>query len=77
MPSVWTVANVSSEVAMQVVAVGMIISVLQDSTETALNSSTDVLIPNKLQATGIRSKEPPATPEAPQADTVATTDKMV
>jgi serine/threonine transporter len=28
---------------MQVVAVGFIISVIQDSTETALNSSTDVI----------------------------------
>lgn len=35
--------NISPEVAMQVVAIGMVISVLQDSTETALNSSTDVL----------------------------------
>jgi serine/threonine transporter len=32
-----------SEIAMQVVAVGFIIGVLQDSAETALNSSTDVL----------------------------------
>lgn len=35
--------GISSEVAMQVVAIGMVISVIQDSTETALNSSTDVL----------------------------------
>ena len=35
--------GISSDVAMQVVAIGMVISVLQDSTETALNSSTDVL----------------------------------
>ncbi|MDY6456039.1 serine/threonine transporter SstT [Acinetobacter faecalis] len=35
--------GISSDIAMQVVAVGMVISVLQDSTETALNSSTDVL----------------------------------
>ena len=35
--------NISTDVAMQVVAIGMVISVLQDSTETALNSSTDVL----------------------------------
>ena len=35
--------GISTDVAMQVVAVGMVISVLQDSTETALNSSTDVL----------------------------------
>ncbi|CDG89159.1 sodium:serine/threonine symporter [Xenorhabdus bovienii str. puntauvense] len=35
--------GISNEIAMQVVAVGMIIGVLQDSVETALNSSTDVL----------------------------------
>ncbi|CDH05491.1 Na+:serine/threonine symporter (DAACS family) [Xenorhabdus bovienii str. oregonense] len=35
--------GISNEVAMQVVAVGMIIGVLQDSVETGLNSSTDVL----------------------------------
>lgn len=35
--------GISSDIAMQVVAIGMVISVLQDSAETALNSSTDVL----------------------------------
>lgn len=35
--------GISNEVAMQVVAVGFTISILQDSTETALNSSTDVV----------------------------------
>ncbi len=35
--------KIDSTIAMQVVAIGMVISVLQDSTETALNSSTDVL----------------------------------
>ena len=35
--------GIDSTIAMQVVAIGMVISVLQDSTETALNSSTDVL----------------------------------
>ena len=35
--------GISSDIAMQVVAIGMVISVLQDSTETSLNSSTDVL----------------------------------
>ncbi|MFW6574408.1 serine/threonine transporter SstT [Acinetobacter baumannii] len=42
-PVACSLFGISSEIAMQVVAVGMIISVLQDSTETALNSSTDVL----------------------------------
>lgn len=35
--------GISNEIAMQVVAVGFIIGVVQDSLETALNSSTDVL----------------------------------
>ncbi|ACZ12904.1 serine/threonine transporter SstT [Sulfurospirillum deleyianum] len=35
--------GISDEVAMQVVAVGFLIGVIQDSTETALNSSTDVV----------------------------------
>ncbi|KPN73700.1 MULTISPECIES: serine/threonine transporter SstT [Neisseria] len=35
--------GISNDVAMQVVAVGFIIGVVQDSAETALNSSTDVL----------------------------------
>ncbi|WP_145510076.1 serine/threonine transporter SstT [Yersinia rochesterensis] len=35
--------GIPNEMAMQVVAVGFIIGVLQDSAETALNSSTDVL----------------------------------
>lgn len=35
--------GISNDLAMQVVAVGFIIGVLQDSAETALNSSTDVL----------------------------------
>ena len=35
--------GISNDVAMQVVAVGFVISVVQDSAETALNSSTDVV----------------------------------
>jgi serine/threonine transporter len=35
--------GIPNDIAMQVVAVGFVISVLQDSAETALNSSTDVL----------------------------------
>lgn len=36
--------GISNDVAMQVVAVGFIIGVIQDSCETALNSSSDVLL---------------------------------
>lgn len=35
--------GIDQQIAMQVVAVGFVIGVLQDSTETALNSSTDVV----------------------------------
>ena len=35
--------GISNDIAMQVVAVGFVVSVLQDSAETALNSSTDVV----------------------------------
>jgi serine/threonine transporter len=35
--------GIADDVAMQVVAVGFVISILQDSAETALNSSTDVV----------------------------------
>ncbi|WIX31652.1 serine/threonine transporter SstT [Salinicola sp. JS01] len=42
-PMAASLFGISADVAMQVVAIGFVISVLQDSTETALNSSTDVL----------------------------------
>ncbi|GAA3698118.1 serine/threonine transporter SstT [Oceanisphaera sediminis] len=42
-PLACSLFGISNEVAMQVVAVGFIIGVLQDSAETGLNSSTDVL----------------------------------
>jgi serine/threonine transporter len=42
-PLACSLFGIPNEIAMQVVAVGLVISVLQDSFETALNSSTDVL----------------------------------
>ncbi|TDL75730.1 serine/threonine transporter SstT [Rhodococcus qingshengii] len=42
-PLACSLFGISNDVAMQVVGVGFIIGVLQDSFETALNSSTDVL----------------------------------
>lgn len=42
-PLACSLFGISNDVAMQVVAVGFIIGVLQDSCETALNSSSDVL----------------------------------
>ena len=42
-PMACSLFGISNDIAMQVVGVGFIIGVLQDSTETALNSSTDIL----------------------------------
>ncbi|MDI5986842.1 serine/threonine transporter SstT [Halomonas sp. M4R5S39] len=42
-PMAASLFGISTDVAMQVVAIGFVISVVQDATETALNSSTDVL----------------------------------
>ena len=42
-PMACALFGIDGDVAMQVVAIGFIISVVQDSVETALNSSTDVL----------------------------------
>lgn len=43
-PLACSIFGISNDIAMQVVGIGFIISVLQDSVETALNSSTDVII---------------------------------
>ena len=42
-PLACSLFNIPNDIAMQVVAVGFILGVVQDSAETALNSSTDVL----------------------------------
>jgi serine/threonine transporter len=42
-PLACSLFGISIDIAMQVVAVGFVISVIQDSAETALNSSTDVV----------------------------------
>ena len=42
--------GITNDVAMQVVAVGFVISILQDSAETALNSSTDVVFTGAVAA---------------------------
>jgi serine/threonine transporter len=43
-PMACSLFGISSDVGMQVVAIGFVIGVLQDSVETALNSSSDVLL---------------------------------
>ena len=48
--------GIGNDVAMQVVAVGFVISVLQDSAETALNSSTDVVFTAAVCAAAGREK---------------------
>jgi serine/threonine transporter len=42
-PMACALFGIDADVAMQVVAIGFVISVVQDSAETALNSSTDVI----------------------------------
>jgi serine/threonine transporter len=42
-PMATSLLGIDADVAMQVVAIGFVISVVQDSAETALNSSTDVV----------------------------------
>ena len=42
-PMACALFSIDNDIAMQVAGVGFIISVVQDSAETALNSSTDVL----------------------------------
>lgn len=49
--------GISNDIAMQVVAVGFVISILQDSAETALNSSTDVVFTAAVASKHNYSKE--------------------
>lgn len=53
-PMACSLFGIPNDVAIQVVGVGFVIGVLQDSTETALNSSTDVL----FTAAAMLSKDP-------------------
>lgn len=50
--------QIPTDIAMQVVAIGMVISVIQDSTETALNSSTDVLFTAAVELANPSMTEP-------------------
>ena len=43
-PLACSIFGIDNDTAMEVVGIGFIIGVLQDSSETALNSSTDVLL---------------------------------
>ena len=55
-PLACSLFGISLDVAMQVVAVGFIISVIQDSAETALNSSTDVIYTYAVDQVGRHQK---------------------
>lgn len=48
-PLACSLFGISNDIAMQVVGVGFIIGVIQDSCETALNSSTDVLFTSAVE----------------------------
>ncbi|MGO2507377.1 MAG: serine/threonine transporter SstT [Vibrio hibernica] len=62
-PLACSLFGISNDVAMQVVAVGFIIGVIQDSAETALNSSTDVV----FTAAVCRSEQGQAVSQSTQA----------
>ncbi len=55
-PLACSLFGIPLDVAMQVVGVGFIISVIQDSTETALNSSTDVVYTYAVDQIGRRGE---------------------
>lgn len=53
-PMACSMFGISSDIAMQVVGIGFIIGVIQDSCETALNSSSDVLFTAAAEFRGRR-----------------------
>ena len=55
-PLACSLFGIPNELAMQVVGVGFIVGVIQDSCETALNSSTDVLFTAAADIAGKRKK---------------------
>jgi serine/threonine transporter len=71
-PLACSLFGVSNEVAMQVVAIGFIIGVIQDSAETALNSSTDVIF---TAAACMAAENPDVVDETEASDGQYVTDK--
>lgn len=55
-PMACALFGIGNDIAMQVVAVGFIIGVVQDSMETALNSSSDVLFSATAEIYETRAK---------------------
>ena len=56
-PLACSLFGIPNDIAMQVVGVGFIVGVIQDSCETALNSSTDVLFTAVAELAKRRKKE--------------------
>lgn len=61
-PLACSLFGISNDIAMQVVAIGLIIGVIQDSCETALNSSSDVLFTATAQYRECRKNGTPFNP---------------
>jgi len=59
-PLACSLFGISNDIAMQVVAVGFIVGVVQDSAETALNSSTDVVFVAAAEQARARGLPPPS-----------------
>lgn len=57
-PLACSLFGISNDIAMQVVATGFIIGVIQDSAETALNSSTDVVFTSAVSIAHQRKTDP-------------------
>ncbi len=55
-PVACSLFGISNDIAIQVVGVGFVIGVIQDSCETALNSSTDVLFTSVAEYAATRKK---------------------
>ncbi len=68
-PMACSLFNIDNNIAMQVVGVGFVIGVIQDSAETALNSSTDVLFTAAVdQSQHASAFAAPAAPAAPDGN---------
>ena len=59
-PLACSLFGIPNDIAMQVVGVGFIVGVIQDSCETAINSSTDVLYTAVAEFSQKREKLPSA-----------------
>ena len=55
-PLAWSLFGISNDIAIQVVGIGFIIGVIQDSLETALNSSSDVIFTAAAEYRKIRKQ---------------------